>query len=106
MSENPDAKEFTATLDKMPGANNTLHVRGTVTVPTTGWTVTIDEADPQGVNPNILILDVKKVKPTGPAGDIVEHIPVHFDKLYSADYTDVTIRGDGDEFTIKVTVTH
>jgi hypothetical protein len=106
MSKNPDAKEFKAWLDKMPGANNTLHVTGSVTVPTTGWTATLTEKHPQGINPTILILEVKKVKPTGKAGDIVSHIPVRFDKPKSPDYEHVTIQGDGDEFTIKVKITH
>jgi hypothetical protein len=106
MPKNPDAKEFKAWIDKMPGAKNTLHVKGTVTVPTTGWHATLSEAHPQGINPNILILDVKKVKPTGAAGDVVSHIPVQYDKPHSHDYTEVTIRGDGADFTIKVTITN
>jgi hypothetical protein len=105
MSKNPDAKEFKAWLDKMPGANNTLHVKGTVTVPTSGWHATLTEAHPPGINPEILILEVKKVKPTGTVSQIVSHIPVHFDKPHSHDYKEVTIRGDGGDFTIKVTIT-
>ena len=101
---NPDEKEFKAWLDKMPGANNTLHVTGTVTVPTTGWTVTLTEAVPQGINPKILILEVKKVKPYGVSGDMVSHIPVRFDKPHSPDYTEVTVRDDGGDFTIPVEI--
>ena len=106
MSKNSDEKEFKAWIDKMPGANNTLHVTGTVTVPTTGWQATLTEANPQGTNPKILILEVKTVKPTGPVGEVVSHVPVRYDKPQSPDYTDVTIRRDGDEFTIPVTTTH
>ncbi len=106
MSINSDEKEFKAWIDKMPGANNTLHVTGTVTVPTAGWQATLTEANPQGINPDILILEVNKVKPTGDVAQVVSHIPVRYDKPRSPDYTDVTICGDGDEFTIPVTITH
>jgi hypothetical protein len=103
MLTNSDESEFKANLDKMPGANNTLHVTGKVTVPTTGFHVSL-EAVPPGINPKILILEVKKVKPSGAAGDIVSHVPVKYDKPYSPDYTEVTIRGDGSEFTIPVRI--
>jgi hypothetical protein len=106
MSANPDKKEFKAWIDEMPGKYNTLHVKGSVTVPTTGWKASMSEAVPQGINKKILILEVKKVKPTGAAGDIVSHIEVSFDKPNSPPYTNVTIRGDGDEFTIDVKKVH
>ena len=104
MSTNSDEGEFKAWIDKMPGANNTLHITGKVTVPTTGYHVSLVEAVPQGINPKILILEVKKVKPSGPAGQMISHVPVRYDKPHSPDYTDVTIRGDGNEFTIPVEI--
>lgn len=106
MSTNSDKDTFKAWLNKMPGpgANPTLHVTGTVTVPTTGYHVSLVEAVPQGINPKILILEVKKVKPTGPAGDVVSQVPVEYKKQNSPDYTDVTIRCDGDDFTIPVEI--
>jgi hypothetical protein len=103
---NPDEAEFKAWIDKMPGANNTLHVKGSVTVPTSGWQATLSEASPQGTNPNILILEVKKVRPAGIVSEVISHIPVRYDKPHSPGYTDVTIRGDGEEFTIPVTITN
>jgi hypothetical protein len=102
---NPDEKEFHAWLDTMLGANNTLHVTGTVTVPATGWTATLTEVVPQGTNPKILILEVKKEKPSGVSGDKVSHIPVRFDKSKSPYYGQVTIRGDGEEFAIPLSIT-
>jgi len=106
MATNSDQSEFKAWIDKMPGANNTLHVTGKVTVPTTGYHVSLVEAVPQGINPKVLILEVKKVKPTGPAGQMIEHLPVRYDKPKSSDYTEVTIRGDGPEFSIPVEIVH
>jgi hypothetical protein len=106
MSTNSDKSEFKAWIDKMPGAHNTLHVTGTVTVPTTGYHGSLVEAVPPGINRQILILEVKLVKPTGPAGQMVSHIPVSYDKPNSFDYKEVTIRGDGSSFTIPVKIVH
>jgi hypothetical protein len=106
MAYSSDQGTFEAWLDKQPGANNTLHVTGKITVPTGGYKVSLVEANPQGINPKILILNVVKVKPTGPAPDVISHVEVKFDKPNSPDYTDVTIRNDGDEFTIPVKIVH
>jgi hypothetical protein len=46
IANNPDAKSFEAWLDKKPGANNTLHVKGKV--PTLGWTVPSQKSIPRG----------------------------------------------------------
>ena len=106
MSTNSDQSEFKAWIDKMPGANNTLHVTGKITVPTTGYHVSLVEAVPQGINPDILILEVKKVPPSGPAGQMIEHLPVRYDKPHSPDYSEVTILGDGDGFSLPVKIVH
>jgi hypothetical protein len=103
MSTHSDKDEFKAWIDKMPPASHhTLHVTGKVTVPTTGYHVSLVEAESQGINPKILILDVKKEPPTKPAGQMVSHVPVEYEKKHSSDYTEVTIRGDGNSFTIPV----
>jgi hypothetical protein len=60
-----DAATFRAWLDKMPGANNTLHVIGFVTNATTSEHAYLVEAVPPGINPRILILEVKKTKAPG-----------------------------------------
>ena len=48
MSKKPGEKQFKAWIDKRPGKNDTLHVEGSFTVPTTGWKASIVEAVPQG----------------------------------------------------------
>ena len=102
MANNPDAKSFEAWLDKKPGANNTLHVKGKVTVPTLGWTATLTEKHPPGINSAIFNLELTKVKD----GDKTSHIEVSFEKHRSPDYKEVTIFGDGDTFTIPVRIVH
>jgi hypothetical protein len=106
MPANPDKSKFKAWLDTQPPNQHTLHVTGSVTVPTTGWKVKLVEAHPQGIDPEILLLKVEETKPTGPAGDIVEHIDVRFEKKHSHAYKQVEIKGDGAPFTIEVKKTH
>ena len=47
MAANPDKSTFKAWLDKQPPDHHTLHVTGSVTVPTTGYTAKLVEAHPQ-----------------------------------------------------------
>lgn len=99
-------KDFKAWLDKMPGKNNTLHVKGSVEVPTSGWSGSLIERVPPGINPSILILDVKLVKPTGPVSEVISFVSLHFQKQQAEQYKQVTIAGAGKEFTIPVSETN
>ena len=60
---------FKAELIKHAHHKYELCVRGDVTEPTTGWTVNLERANPQGINPKILLLKLVEIKPTGVAGD-------------------------------------
>jgi hypothetical protein len=98
---------------KMPAVQNTfkaelikhhhhceLRVTGDVTEPTTGWTVSLERAVPQGINPKILLLKLIEVKPSGAAGNVVTTHHVKYDENPAqVEYTDATIEG---AFSIKV----
>jgi len=91
---------FKAELIKHHHHKQELCVSGDVTEPTTGWTVKLERAIPQGINPKILLLKLVEVKPTGKAGDIVTTHHVKYDENPAhAEYTQVTIEG---AFTIDV----
>jgi hypothetical protein len=91
---------FKAELIKHHHNNCELRVTGDVTEPTTGWTVSLERAMPQGINPNILLLKLVEVKPTGNAGNIVTTHHVKYDENPAqVEYTQVTIEG---AFTINV----
>jgi hypothetical protein len=78
-----------------------LCVTGDVTEPTTGWTVKLERAEPQGINPRILLLELLEEHPTGRAGDIVTTHHVKYEEAPpKADYDQVAIEG---AFTINVT---
>jgi hypothetical protein len=100
-----DAATYKAWLDKMPGANNTLHVTGVVTIATTSEHAYVVEAIPPGINPKILILEVKKTKAPGRGDDIIMPQAVKFTKVHSSDYEAVTVRGDGPDFNVSVQIT-
>ena len=77
-----------------------LRVTGDVTEPTTGWTVELERAEPQGINRRILLLKLVEQAPTGQAGDIVTTHHVKYEEAPpKADYDQVTIEG---AFTINV----
>jgi hypothetical protein len=104
MPANPIRTTFKAVIDHQPGTPPKLTVTGEVEVPTTGWTLSLKPAHPQGINPRDLILDLHAVPPHGPAGQIVLHEPVGFTEQPSPEYGEVTIRYEHEAFTIKVHV--
>ena len=101
-----DRSKFKAWKDEMPGSSHKLIVTGEVECPTTGWTVSMSEAKPPGINPKILILQIDAVKPTGRAGEMITHVPVRFEKAGNNNYDQITIRGAGPDFTIDVEIAH
>ena len=96
---------FKAWIDRMPGpsAHPRLIVIGDVQVPTTGWHAWLTRHEPQGINPNILILDVNAQKPSGEAGQMVTTIPLRYEEHPPHhNYTQVTVRDGKDEVTVGV----
>ncbi len=98
-------ESFKAWIDFMPGGPPKLIVIGEVTTgPAIG--VQLIKAVPQGINPNILILDIVLTPGTGRVSTPVPQ-PVRYEESPPANtYTDVTIRSGADSFTIPVGQTH
>jgi hypothetical protein len=86
--------------DGMPPLPARLHVSGECITPTPGYTITLQEAVPQGINPLILILEKTVIPPTGVEPQVLTTVPVHFTLKTDVPYTDVTILPD--DVTIKV----
>ena len=92
---------FKAWIDRMPGpgAKPKLIVVGDVQVPTSGWHVWLESRNPQGVNPQILILDVKAQPPSGIVLEVVTTIPVRFEEQpLQVDAPDRPVRNDLEDF--------
>jgi hypothetical protein len=81
-----------AWINKMPGAPHRLYVIGTCVFPTTGWSVYLKRAIPQGINPNILILDKIVKPPTGIVIDVITTVHVRYEEVASVDFKEVEIR--------------
>lgn len=80
-----------------------LKVTGVVTFPTTGYSVQLKKAEPQGINPAVLLLD--KVV-TGPNGIVAHHVvnmPVSFEETTTVHYKEVQILPDGINIKVKET---
>jgi hypothetical protein len=98
---------FRAWIDLMPPGPHKLIVTGDVVTPTSGWSVTLAPAVPQGINPDILILDVTATPPSGISRPVRTKVPVRFQESPpQRTYTQVSIRHAGAAFTIGVGITH
>ena len=59
---------------------------------TTGHSdVHLDEVHPQGINPRILLLELKWKEPAGVAGKMITTHPVHYEKRDSPVYDEIEI---------------
>src|ERR1044072_8158634 len=97
---------FRAWLDLMPPAPR-FFVTGEGEAPSTGWSVSLVRAVPQGINPDVLILEIKATPPSGISLPCLTKIPVRYEEAPPVrHYSQVTIRYAGKEFTIGVGVVH
>jgi hypothetical protein len=100
-------QSFHAWIDRMPMGGPRLFVTGDIVTPSGGWTASLTRAVPQGINPNILILQIDASPPTGGAPTVMTTMSLRFEEAPPAHpYTDVTIRHGGGDFTIEVGETH
>jgi len=91
------SSDWKAWHDFMPGSQPTLHVKGTVTVPTSGYTAKLQPATPQGINPAIYLIDLI-VTPPAPdeiVSPVLTPLEVYYMEITSQNYTQVSILPDG-----------
>jgi len=85
----------------MPGKDMTLTVRGTTILPSPGYTNVRLEPTRPGINPLILMLEVKADEPTGPQPEVMTPYDVEYKAPNTTiEYEEVTIQPDG--VTVKV----
>jgi hypothetical protein len=94
--------DWYAILDKMPPAPDRLIVTGTCTFPTAGWKVELRPRVPQGINPEVLLLERIVTPPTGFAAQVITQVPVRYEQDATIDYTQVDIDGE----VVDVQVVH
>lgn len=95
--------EWTAWHDRMPGSPATLHVTGQCVFPTDGYSVALKRAEPQGFNPEVLLLERVVQAPTGPVTQVETTEEVHYSEETEQRFTDVTILPDGGTIPVKET---
>jgi hypothetical protein len=103
----PLQETFNAILNKQPPGPPSMRVHGDVEVNTGGWSGALVKAVPQGINPLVLILELKMTPPTGIVTQGFTKVSVEFhEKPAAHDYTDVTILDGKDSFPVQVQVVH
>ena len=82
-----------------------LHVKGVCQEPTPGYTLTLEPAAPQGINPEILLLQLTVKAPTGIVPQHVTPTPVEYTHTYVVPNAripkQVTIVPDGPTLDVK-----
>jgi hypothetical protein len=93
-----DTHGWYAWVNRMPPGPASLHVIGTVSAPTPGYRATLALAEPQGINPKELILDLHLEALPGIWPDVVTPMSVRYDQpSIGVDYDGVLIRIAGSE---------
>ncbi len=89
-------QDWSATLH-----SNKLKVEGQCTFPTPGFKVHLKKKEPQGINPEILLLEKTTVAPTGIEPDHVVTVHVKFEEHTTTHYHEVEILPDGTRIKVK-----
>jgi len=92
---------FSAVHNWQPVDFPDLWVKGSCTMPTPGYKITLEQANPQGINPDILILKMTVTPPTGNVAQVItEQEIVPYVKGTKTKYKQVQIEPGG--FMVKV----
>lgn len=83
--------EWKAWHDRMPCGPPTLHVTGKCSVPTEGWKAALQQHEPQGLNPTILMLDLVVTCPEGFVAQILTELDVSWIEKTDMRYDQVSV---------------
>jgi hypothetical protein len=102
--EASDADTSAEAVEPLPGKckdwrsayiKGTLMVRGWCTFPSSGWSMELRHAEPQGTNPKDLLLERVVALQEGIQADVIRVIEVEYDETTEVEYDTVTILPDG-----------
>ena len=96
--------DWSAVHDFMPPGPARLRVHGICEMPTPGYDVTLIRAEPQGINPAVLLLNKIVVPPEGIVIEVITPTSVRYEEETDSRYTTVHILPDG--VTIEVQDVH
>lgn len=84
---------WSAWINMMPMANRTLYTVGRLMMPTPGFKLSLKRTMPQGINPNVLLLDIEVEPPKGIVEQSITPVEVRYEeKVGTLLYTAVHIR--------------
>lgn len=95
------SRDWKAWENRMPGGKPSLHVLGQVLAPTPCYQVGLKPAQPQGINPKQLILDVSLTPLPVPCIDVLTWLEARYDQdPYDGQYDEVAIRCGGEIYAV------
>ena len=89
-----ECSNFRAYYNLEPGAEPVLYVTGQCTFRTTGYRVELRRAEPQGINPKILILEKLVTPPSGFTAPAIWTLDVRYEEQTRTRYSQVHIVPD------------
>src|SRR5437867_7738123 len=89
------ADDWEAWQNIMPGARHSIMVTGCCELPTTGYHLQLRKSEPQGINPQVLELDLIVHDPTGPVLNVITHERAIYFEYTEMEYGEVHINPDG-----------
>lgn len=94
-------KDWHAWLNTMPPKPDTLHVVGDVIVANPGVVPVLTMREPQGINSNILVLDLQLVQQPGIWPQVLSCVQARFDRVVvrQSNYTSVDVYMNGGKVT-------
>jgi len=94
--EAPQGKcsDWKAWHDNQPPRPPTLYVTGKGIFPTGGYSVELKPHAPQGINPEIYLMDKIVHRPTGPVPQVITVVNVRYREKTDTHYTEVHILPD------------
>lgn len=94
--------EWSAVQDFMPPRPPRLRVRGVCTMPTPGYRLHLTRSEPQGTDPEILLLDLHVEPPSGPVIQVLTPTPVdEYTEEGSRRFTEVQIMPQGTRVPVE-----
>lgn len=95
------SRDWKAWANEMPGVERSLHVLGQVLAPTPCYEVHLKPAEPQGTNPQQLILDVSLTPIEVPCIEVLTWLDARYDQEpYDGKHDEVAIRCGGEIYAV------
>jgi hypothetical protein len=93
--------DWSAWHGSRPPAPPVLTVVGEYTFSTAGYSVDLTRHEPQGINPEYLLLDLVVHEPIGPVAQVITTVEARYEEETDFEYETVTILPDGPSMPVR-----